>query len=98
MTDFADLTVYYRGSTYRASVTVTDPDTGLVTTPGSITCGFTDPSGNSVVAAAMVNDSVGVYHYDYLIPANAVQGAWSAVITATSGVLVKITEGEFLVV
>ncbi len=97
MTDFDDLTLYYRGSTYRASVTVTDPDTGLVTTPGSITCGFIDPSGNAVAGAAMTNDSVGVYYYDYLIPASAVQGAWDVVITATSGVLVKITEGEFLV-
>ena len=98
MTDFADLTTYYRGSTYRASVTVTDPDTEALVDPSSITCGFKKPDGTLVAGVAMTNDGVGIYYYNYLIPADAVQGAWDIIITATSGVLVKISSDKFLVV
>ena len=97
MTDYSDLTAYARGCTYRASVTVTDFETLALTKPATISCAFVNPDGTDVSGNTMTNDSTGVYHYDYLLPAEAVQGVWTVKITASVGSIVKIDEGEFLV-
>lgn len=97
MTDYTDLTVYYRGSTYTGSATVTDPDTGILTDPVSITCGFIKSDDTVIAGAAMTKDSTGLYHYNYAIPSDAVQGVWTVKITAASGVLVKISEEKFII-
>jgi len=97
MTNFADLTAYKRGSTYICKAVVTNPDTGALVDPTSITAGFTKADGSTVTAAAMSKDSTGTYHLDYAIPSDAVQGVWRPFVTATTGTRVKIDESEFLV-
>ncbi len=97
MTDYSDLTTYKRGSTYICKAVVTNPDTGALVDPTSITCGFTKPDGSAVVAAAMSKDSTGTYHFDYAIAADAPQGVWRPVVTSSTGTRVKVSESEFLV-
>ena len=98
MTDFINLVSYIRGSTHVTHVHVTDPETGALTDPNSITCGYIQPDGTAVAAAAMTKDSTGIYHFNYAIAADAIQGVWRPKVTATTGTLVKIDEGEFLVI
>jgi len=55
--------------------------------PASITCEILDPSGTSIVSGDMDKESLGTYIYSTPTPldADALEGKWTAVFTATNG-------------
>ena len=73
---------YYQGETFRQKAQVTDVDKED-TDPNAIVISIADSAGTKkVTAAAMTKDAVGLYHYDYDIPADGTIGEWVTEVNA----------------
>ena len=73
---------YYQGETFRQKAQVTDVDK-VNTDPNTITITLEDSAGTKkVTSAAMSKDAVGLYHYDYDLPADAETGEWTSEVNA----------------
>lgn len=74
-----------QGGTIRLSVLYKD-GTGTLVDPASPTLEIIDSTNTSVVAGIVpTHDSVGTYHYDYAVGANAPTGAWIGRFRGTIG-------------
>jgi len=77
------MATYQRDETYYHWITIRDR-AGAVYDPTSVAITITDPSGTiQVNGLAMSNDGVGIYYYNYPIPAAAVYGKWDVKVIAT---------------
>lgn len=88
----------YPGTEMRFSVSFTLTDTGAAADPTTLVLKLKDASGTVTSytygsSTAIVNDSVGNYHGDVIIPSS---GKWSWRWEAT-GAVVGATEGTFIV-
>ena len=89
--------LYHQGETIRQKVHVTDASKTLID-PTSIVITIIDSeSTKKVDAQAMVKDSTGKYHYDHLIPTDAVIGTWTTEIKAVKG-FTAIEQDQFTVI
>ena len=92
---------FQAGETVICSVTITNSVTGALTNPGtSMTITITDPARVTKVVdtQAMVNDSVGKYHYDYTSSVNAPAGVYVVNYVATDGGRVSKQRDQFSIV
>ena len=88
--------MYYQGETMRQKAEITDVGKNLVN-PDTIVISILDVSGEKKVEdEVMINDDTGKYHYDYLIPTDALIGLWTVEIKAVKG-FTAIEQDQFTV-
>jgi len=88
--------MYFQGETLRQKAEITDIGKVLVD-PDTIVISIIDLQGiKKVEEEAMERDATGKYHYDYLIPADALIGLWTAEIKAVKG-FTAIEQDQFTV-
>jgi hypothetical protein len=69
--------------TYRVTLTVLDYESVPISASGTPAVSIYDPTRDAIVdAAAMTEESTGVYTYDFAIPDGALGGVWETRITA----------------
>lgn len=89
--------IYHQGETIRQKAHVTDVSNSLID-PDTIVITIIDSENTKKVdAQAMTKDVTGKYHYDYLIPTDAMVGKWTTEIKATKG-FTAIEQDQFTVV
>ena len=93
---------FQRTETIIIEAEVYDDGGDLVDPATSMHITITDPAGTRVIPVAappatqsMVNDSVGMYHYDYTPGAAAILGWYRVHIVATDSTRVSISDGGF---
>lgn len=87
---------FNRGETVIVSIEVRTSAGVLANPATSMTVTISNPSGTVVVdAAAMSNDGTGLYHYDYLLAADAPLGRWPVRLKATDASRVSIEDSDF---
>lgn len=75
------------GSTVKAQVTVTNPDTGVLT-DGTVTLAVTNPD-NTTSGVSPTNPSTGIYSYNLMLNA---AGWWTLTWTVSAGGYTTVTE------
>jgi uncharacterized protein YfaS (alpha-2-macroglobulin family) len=69
---------------------------GVLYDPTIVVVTIYDPSGTELVTeAAVVNDSVGLYHYDYNVPADGAIGIYTTKPKGTDGARIKFDRDTF---
>lgn len=87
---------YMQTETVPIKATISDKNGALVD-PLTVTIIIKNPSGTRAVDdLSMMQESTGVYYYDYPLAPDAPSGAWKYYVTASSGNLV-IEDDAFLV-
>ena len=67
----------YEGTSLHSGCTFTDVNTGNPEDPGVVTATLVKPDDSTIdVTSAVVNDSAGVYHFDWQIPLGS-PGVWT---------------------
>jgi hypothetical protein len=90
---------YKLGTSVRFTNVYTQAGSGAPVNPPSVACTAHSPSGASYTVS-VVNDSVGAYHADFLIPMTETAGIWISRWVAVGGIPSQdnLVEEQFQVV
>ncbi len=74
----------YTGTSFKLNIDVTNPDTGAVTDPSSVTVSLSDPNDDlEIDDLAATRDAEGDYHYIITVP--SIEGAYRGQSKCVSG-------------